>query len=212
MKKVFFVQANYLYEFENTNINIIRFNNPKEYREFSQNVFENIVFSINNNVVDLNKYGMIIYNPFELNINDKKIQNLVYKKLEKYIEDDERMIISKIEQESLKLFEKLSLNIDVSIDYNDSIDITKLFGSFDIKISDDNMSFLEKIVQYVKLNVELFNIKIIISFGLLSLLEQQEIDLLNIELLQYGVVLVDAQYNINENDNSLYVEGDWCII
>ena len=212
MKKVFFVQANYLYEFENTNINIIRFNNPKEYREFSQNVFENIVFSINNNVVDLNKYGMIIYNPFELNINDKKILNLVYKKLEKYIEDEERMIISKIEQESLKLFEKLSLNIDVSIDYNDSMDLNKLFGSFDIKISNDNMSFLEKIVQYVKLNVELFNIKIIISFGLLSLLEQQEIDLLNIELLQYGVVLVDAQYNINENNNSLYVEGDWCII
>lgn len=211
MKKIFLRQGNYLIEFGDSNIKTVRFNDSKAYRLFSFDVINSIIFSINNEEVDLEKYGMIIYNPFQIDLNEKKFLNLVYKKLEKNIHDDERRFISDIEKASICLFEKLSLASDLPIDYNDSFDLNKFFSSFDVKIMEPE-DYLEKIVRYIRLSCEIFHTKFFISFGLLALLNSDEIDLLNKELIQYDVSLLDVFYNEKSNIETLYIDTDWCII
>lgn len=211
MRKVFLRQGNYLIEFGDSNIKTIRFNDSKAYRLFSLNVIDSIIFSINNEEVDLEKYGMIIYNPFQIDLNEKKFLNLVYKKLEKNIRDDERGFIADIEKASICLFEKLALASDFPIDYNDSFDISKFFSAFEVRIMEPE-DYLEKIVRYIRLSCEIFHTKIFISFGLLALLDDFEIDLLNKELIQYDVSLLDVFYNEKSNFETLFIDTDWCII
>lgn len=211
MRKIFLRQSNYLIEFGDSNIKTIRFNDSKAYRLFSLNVFSSIIFSINNEEVDLEKYGMIIFNPFQLDLNEKKFLNLVYKKLEKNIRDEERRFIADIEKSSLSLFEKLSLASDIPIDYNDTFDFNKFFSAFDVKIMEPE-DYLEKIVRYIRLSCEIFHTKLFISFGLLVLLDNDEIDLLNKELIQYDVSLLDVFYNEKSSLETLYIDTDWCII
>ena len=211
MRKIFLRQSNYLIEFGDSNIKTIRFNDSKAYRLFSLNVFSSIIFSINNEEVDLEKYGMIIFNPFQLDLNEKKFLNLVYKKLEKNIRDEERRFIADIEKASLSLFEKLALASDIPIDYNDTFDFNKYFSAFDVKIMEPE-DYLEKIVRYIRLSCEIFHTKIFISFGLLALLDNDEIDLLNKELIQYDVSLLDVFYNEKSSLKTLYIDTDWCII
>lgn len=211
MRKIFLRQSNYLIEFGDSNIKTIRFNDSKAYRLFSLNVFSSIIFSINNEEVDLEKYGMIIFNPFQLDLNEKKFLNLVFKKLEKNIHDEERRFIADIEKASLSLFEKLALASDIPIDYNDTFDFNKFFSAFDVKIMEPE-DYLEKIVRYIRLSCEIFHTKLFISFGLLALLDNDEIDLLNKELIQYDVSLLDVFYNEKSSLETLYIDTDWCII
>ncbi len=211
MRKIFLRQSNYLIEFGDSNIKTIRFNDSKAYRLFSLNVFNSIIFSINNEEVDLEKYGMIIFNPFQLDLNEKKFLNLVFKKLEKNIRDEERCFIADIEKASLSLFEKLALSSDIPIDYNDTFDFNKYFSAFDVKIMEPE-DYLEKIVRYIRLSCEIFHTKLFISFGLLALLDNAEIDLLNKELIQYDVSLLDVFYNEKSSLETLYIDTDWCII
>lgn len=211
MRKAFLTSANYLIEFDDMHIKTIQFNDANSYRNFAQNVLENIIFSIDNNEVDLNKYGLIIYDPFNIDLNDKKLIGLLYKKLEKNIFEEEKIIIGNIEQECLKLFELLSLKINTPIDYNNNIDYSKLFSSFEIKILQPS-NYLEKLLQYLSLITEIFHTKLIISFGLLPLLTKEEINLLDKELIQFGLSLIDIQYHKDDDRETLYIEEDWCII
>ena len=56
--------------------------------------------------------------------------------------------------------------------------------------------------------------KIIISFGLLSLINDDEIKLLEKELLYNDLVLTDISYCDEElkKENDLTIDDDWCII
>ena len=211
MRKIFLRQSNYLIEFGDSNIKTIRFNDSKAYRLFSLNVINSIIFSINNEEVDLEKYGMIIFNPFQIDLNEKKFLNLVYKKLEKSIRDEERRFIADIEKSSLCLFEKLALVSDIPIDYNDTFDFNRFFSAFDVKIMEPE-DYLDKIVRYIRLSCEILHTKLFVSFGLLALLDKAEIDLLNKELNQYDVSLLDVFYNEKSNIETLYIDTDWCII
>ena len=211
MRKIFLRQSNYLIEFGDSNIKTIRFNDSKAYRLFSLNVINSIIFSINNEEVDLEKYGMIIFNPFQIDLNEKKFLNLVYKKLEKSIRDEERRFIADIEKSSLCLFEKLALVSDIPIDYNDTFDFNRFFSAFDVKIMEPE-DYLDKIVRYIRLSCEILHTKLFVSFGLLALLDKAEIDLLNKELNQYDVSLLDVFFNEKSNIETLYIDTDWCII
>ena len=70
MKKIFIETLNQLIEFDSS-IKSLKFNNQLNYRELSFNLFDNFTFSIDNNTIGLNKNSLIIYNPFEIDLNEK---------------------------------------------------------------------------------------------------------------------------------------------
>lgn len=214
MKKIFIETLNQLIEFDSS-IKSLKFNNQLNYRELSFNLFDNFTFSIDNNTIDLNKNSLIIYNPFEIDLNEKKLLTSMYKELEKEINDDDRIYIQKIESECFNLLENLLINYDYNFEYSESIDINKLFQALDIHFPTIEYSnYLELIVNYFKLYSKYCKTKIVISFGLLDLLSNDEISLLEKELEYIELILLDISYigNLNKNENVFIIEEDWCII
>lgn len=214
MKRILINLINEVIEFNNS-IKCIKFNNQLNYRELCFNLLDNLTFSIDNNIYDLNKISLIIYNPFEIDLNEKKLLNSMYKELEKEINENNIISLQKIEGECINLLEELSINYDYQYEYSDSIDISKLLSAFNVQFPDIVYSnYLELVVSYFKLYNKYCKTKVIISFGLLDLLSNEEIVLLEKELSYLDLILLDISYigNMNKIEETFVIDEDWCII
>lgn len=210
MKKIFFKPLDYKFDVEKE-ISIISIENPILYRLLSLNIYDNIIYSINDIVMDLNKHGLVILNPFNITLNETKLLKYLYKDLEKELINNEIEDLSVIETYLLNIMEKLSINTSIPIEYNETIDINKLLNSLNIKYKEcDN--YLETLVYYIKLTNEISQNTIIISFGLLFLLENNEIELLKKELSILNINLIDIQFNSQNNLKDVIIDTDWCLL
>lgn len=172
MKKIFFKLLDYKFDIDKE-ISIISIENPILYRSLSLNIYENIIYSINDTIMDLNKHSLIILNPFNITLNETKLIKYLYKDLEKELLNNEAEDLSTVETYLLNIVEKLSINTNIPIDYSEIIDINKLLSSLNIKYKDCE-NYLETLVYYIKLTNEIYQNSIIISFGLLFLLEKKK--------------------------------------
>ena len=215
MKKVHIESLNKTILFD-TSIKCLKFNNQLNYKEISLNLVNEIIFSINDSTVDLEKYGLIIYNPFQISLNDKKIIIAMYKELEKNCRNENNIaLIQQIESKSFELFNNLLLDFDYTFEYNEEIDLIKLFSSFNLKFPEVEYSnYVELLTNYIKLNSTFNKSKIVVSFGTLSLLSKEELILFEKELAYNDIAMLDISYvgdRIIENKD-LVIDEDWCII
>ncbi len=73
MKKIFIEILNKLITIDDNFINTVSFIDSENYKLFSFNILKHISYSIDNEIVDTEKYGMVIYNPFQISFSDKVI-------------------------------------------------------------------------------------------------------------------------------------------
>lgn len=210
MKKIFFKLLDYKFDIDKE-ISIISIENPILYRSLSLNIYENIIYSINDTIMDLNKHSLIILNPFNITLNETKLIKYLYKDLEKELVNNEAEDLSTVETYLLNIVEKLSINTNIPIDYSEIIDINKLLSSLNIKYKECE-NYLETLVYYIKLTNEIYQNTIIISFGLLFLLEKKEIELLKKELKILNINLIDIQFNSQNNLKDVIIDDDWCLL
>ncbi|MCR4661804.1 MAG: type II-A CRISPR-associated protein Csn2 [Clostridia bacterium] len=183
------------------------------FRELSFNLFNNVELYENDNFINLEKSSTIIYNPFQITLNEKKLLNYLYKDLISKIKDDDRKYFLNIENNFFSLMDDIIENIDYPIEYSDSTDFTKLFQSFDVKFKEGDVdNYLELLVSYLKICNILLKVKYVFSFNLLNLLSKKEQNLLMKELDIIGVILIDFSISSEKDIMLHYVEDDWFTI
>ena len=131
MKKIFIKPLNRLCDFDDKLL-VIKFEDPIIYREFTFDIINNLNYSENNSIIDLEKYGNVIYNPYDLNLTEKKLVNALYSILQNNIKDNEIKIITEIEKKSIELLNVLFQKVSVPFEYNEGIDASKLFLSIGV--------------------------------------------------------------------------------
>ena len=214
MNKVFLKSLNQLIEFENP-VKRLRFISKDNYRQMAFNFNEEIVFSINNEIIDISKYGLILQNPFSISLNEKRLLNGLYKELEAKIDEKSIIKLSSIEKEAFEMFNDILNDIEYPFEYEEKINVNKFLGAFDIKFPEiDYSNYLNLICDYVKLYSIYCKTKIIISFGLLSLINDDEVELFEKELAYNDLILLDVSYFGDEQrkEKDLIIDDEWCII
>jgi CRISPR type II-A-associated protein Csn2 len=197
----------------NSSLTLIQLENSWYYRNIVFNLDQFIILSIDNKEVNIDKECLIIYNPYQINLKEKKLVNALYKKIETSLNEEKRMMLMDIESKSIELLESISDDLNVGIDYNDNIDISKLLSSFDLSFKEpDTTNYLEVLISYFKINIELFKTKFIITYGLSFLLSNEETATLEHELSILGINLIDFCFIKNNLNQSLIIDDDWCII
>lgn len=152
---------------------------------------------------------------FDLEVNNKKNINFLYKQIKSYFRNDFTKMIDLLCEKLRELFSEVIISYQLELISDVSIsddDIIKLLG---IKIDDTNIDLLEKIIKYIKTTFELRRISIFIFYGLSSLLSSSEINQLIKECNLLGVSLIDIETNDCEKINFDYkkiFDGDCCII
>lgn len=210
MKKVFICPINKLINLDKRIISI-GIESSLLYREISTKINDSIIYSNNNKPESLDKKALIIYNPFEININDNKTIKYLYKEIENEMMSHSINELRSVEQKLLDLLDNISINLDFEIEYNLELDIQKLLSSIGVRFNNPT-SYLEKLVLYITLYKKIFKIDLIISFGLCNLLDKLEINNLKIELDYLEINLMDIIYVQKNINNDIIVDDDWCTI
>ena len=193
--------------------------NPRYLYSFLKDIInsneETIVLSKDYKLISFNKKAIVIENLYNFEINNKKILCSFYKLIEekynkleytKYI-DDINILINKI-------FYDLNLELDVSIDYKDTIVLKDLLNTVELKVLDESKTILEKLILYIKLINNISNIKIVFIPFLNSFLDKNEIKLLQEELSLMEICLFNiSSYDQNiTNFEKTIVDYDLCEI
>ena len=195
----------------NEEITNMCFVDKTNYRDFVINLYDNIILSIDDTPVSIDSKALIIFDPLNIEINDKKTLTLLYKKLSHRVSEKVQEKIRKIEQDILELLEIVSVESMFTILYEDSFELIKIFLMFQISIQElKKENYLEFIVTYIKTNLELNNYNIVVSFGLTRLLTADEINKLTKELAINQINIVDFYYDDSKpKDNYLVIDSDW---
>lgn len=211
MKKIFIKPLNRLCDFDDKLL-VIKFEDPIIYREFTFDIINNLNYSENNSIIDLEKYGNVIYNPYDLNLTEKKLVNALYSILQNNIKDNEIKIINEIEKKLIELLNVLFQKVSVPFEYNEGIDVSKLFLSIGVRYPIvSKASYFENLLLYIKIYVEVLHIKCFITLNLTNLLSSEEQNKLKLYLKELDIVLIDC-FVESKNNSNLIIDSDWCSI
>ena len=167
---------------EDNLIHTIVFEKKKYYRE---NILELIrqhkgyegsfILSNNNKEVSFDKNSYFISDLFNIDINNKKIISKVYGELLKNVVED-IVEYNKITSHIREYFEILVFNNNLDLEYNDEIEANSLLKLGDFKIQFEESNYLEKLIKFLKVLVELCNIKVIFIVGLYRVFSVKEVE------------------------------------
>ena len=147
-----------------------------------------------------------------IDINNKKILTALYKKIIQYIDLNLKEHISLIENEIFKLLYELIYQTNYELYYDGEIDINKILGMYQLSLKQNkDNNYLEFLVNQIKLNIELNDSSLIISFGLIKILTKNELELLKKELKLLNISLVDIIIETTNLSRISYlnVDSEW---
>ena len=196
--------------------------NPNEFYYVVQELMKQIngesgdfVFTINEKIINPEKVGTIISDVFNFDINDKKILNLIYKKLEKSSYDSDIVSqISLVNNQVINYLDTLIFKENFSLEYEE-ISPIEIFKASSLKIRNDYENLVEKIVSYINLMVELKNCKFFVFVNLKSVINNDE--LLQIykhcKLEKVGLLLIESSERSRlKNEKMVIITEDLCEI
>lgn len=194
---------------EDNLIHTIVFENKKYYRESILELIRqhkgyegNFILSNNNKEVSFDKNSYFISDLFNIDINNKKIISKVYGELLKNVVDD-IVEYNKITSYIREYFETLVFNNNLDLEYNDEIEANLLLKLGDFKIQFEESNYLEKLIKFLKVLVELCNIKVIFIVGLYRVFSVKEVEKIYKEvcLKKMNIINIESeQQDIKESD------------
>ena len=194
---------------EDNLIHTIVFENKKYYRESILELIRqhkgyegNFILSNNNKEVSFDKNSYFISDLFNIDINNKKIISKVYGELLKN-EVDDIVEYNKITSYIREYFETLVFNNNLDLEYNDEIEANLLLKLGDFKIQFEESNYLEKLIKFLKVLVELCNIKVIFIIGLYRVFSVKEVEKIYKEvcLNKINIINIESeQQNIKKSD------------
>lgn len=210
IEKQFIINPGHLY-----NINI---ENASYYNSLVKSLFiedtEMFIYSNNNNCIDYNKETLFINDLYTTSTNNKKILNSLYKRINSNppssICNDE---LIRINNAILEIMKKIEIDINLDVEYDTEIDLISLLSLYKFSFKDDYDSNVTKFITYIKANLEVKNFSLIISLNLLSLFNNEELELLKKEFELLGLCLININLCIKEKNNLveyITIDSDFC--
>ena len=189
---------------EDNLIHTIVFENKKYYRENIQELIRqhkgyegNFILSNNNKEVSFDKNSYFISDLFNIDINNKKIITKVYGELLKIVTNDIAEY-NKITSYIREYFETLVFNNNLDLEYNDEIEANLLLKLGDFKMQFEESNYLEKLIKFLKVLVELCNIKVVFIVGLYRVFSLEEVEKIYKEVCLNKINIINIE---SENQN-----------
>lgn len=118
----------------------------------------------------------LITDIFNIDFNNKILQNTLIKKMVKSL-DGYEFQINEIYQKAYKLFSNCIEDLNISIDVNYCLEKSTFVKMFTPTIQSDFENLLEKLVLFVNVLVELIDLKCLITLNLQEFLTKKDIEL-----------------------------------
>ena len=211
------------FDFDNDSINELVCENPSIYNELIIELYSGFdekcstfVLSQNSELIEFDKYCEIIFNPFQVNVNNKKNLEKLYVKLLKAI-DENGLYMEKISiiTNIIEFINKLSFLSNCNINFVEDIDFRSFFKITDVKLEGNDDNFVESLCNYMKVSNELQGEKIYIFINLKSFITLEQIKELykNAIYNKFKIVLLEnVDRKLIESEIKIIIDRDGCII
>ena len=183
-------------EFEENIVDIFVIENPRVMADVVSDTINNAksdskILLIENDGEDIpsSKYE-IITSPFIISLNSKKLLGSALKDVETSICENYFDKFQEINTDILNLLDQAILDLPYDISFDCIKDIKDVIKICDITFQEKQLSLLEKITNYIKLESKILKLKCIIFVNLHNFLDDEEIMLLYKEAFYQKVQLI----------------------
>ena len=159
---------------------------PEQFREYVQDLYKAITAGEESSFIlslqekeqelSLSKSVELITDPFSIDLNDRRIQKKLYTELEKlacgemlYIQTQK--ILSSLQEYFFQIEEESEYCLEADL----NIDITNIMKASGIRLAVFGDTFLEKLIQYIKIMAGVLEKKLIIFVNLCSYLNNSQL-------------------------------------
>ncbi len=205
---------------ETTQLLIIE--NPSEFYSLVSMLYKQIegeegdfIFLANNQPINCSKSAFMIVDLFNFDLNDKKIVNLLYKKLEGVAINEKYAKLSELNSVVVSFLEDLTFSVPFSLDYGE-IQPIDFFKSASLKFEKTYDTLLEKIICYVNALIELKGCEFFVFVNLKGVLSDTELSMLykHCSLEQVGLLLIENSKcrQLLPNEKAVIITEDLCEI
>ena len=150
------------------------------------------VFSCENKIISASKVGAMVSNLFSFDLNDKKILNLLFKKMEGCALGQNVALFNELNSKSVEFLEEIAFNMPFLLEY-DEPQPTDYFKMAGVKFSNNYDSLEEKIICYINVLIELKKAEFFIFVNLKSVLSDEKLQRVYNHCLseQVGLLLIE---------------------
>ena len=196
---------------------------PKDYSAYVKELFSQIegnegrfVLSEGEKEKDICKCMEIIFNPFSISINDRKILNKLYSELSELSSDEEMYMETQEMKNNLQAyFLKLEHVSPYILETDIEIDIMAILKAIGVRFSDYSDDFILNLNQYIKLMAELMRKKVVvlINIGSYVTYEQLEQVIKNAAYNEIALLMIEnVQKKLPEKVYQYIIDKDSCEI
>ncbi|MBQ7359324.1 MAG: type II-A CRISPR-associated protein Csn2 [Lachnospiraceae bacterium] len=175
----------------------------------------NIIMSEGERILNLSKVAICIFNPFDINCNEKKILNKVYQELKQVSLDNLVEEHANVNKSILNYLEQVVQGVSYALDYNIDLDIMDLLKVYDVHIQIEGETLLENLVEYVRTVNQICKVSTVFAIGLKYYFNEKELKQLY-EFLFYekiNLIIVESMHSaMISNEKCWILDKDLCLI
>ena len=174
------------------------------------------VLSDDEKELDIRKNIELIFQPFAIDLNDKRILGKLYVELEQLAHSEQFFVkTQEITQCILEYVLELENRTDYILQTENDLDLTMILKSLSVKCETMEESYLEKLVQYIKITSQLLKKKLYVFVNIRSYLTDEKMNLLIKEMMyqEMHILFIENQErSCLEGGIRYIIDADGCEI
>jgi CRISPR type II-A-associated protein Csn2 len=193
-------------------INCLLVENGNDFYELVSDILNQIgnnddgfFYVINNNdeTMNLHKDAFIITDPFLFSLQTKDIKNAIIKDITKIAQHDQSDEFTLLKQEITNYIQKLVLQYDIPLVYDNEIEISQILKILNIGPNDGEENKIKRIINWFVIISDILHPKIIFTINLFSILSIRECEALISEIKKTGILVVNLQSKISYDSQNV---------
>jgi len=161
------------------------------------------VLSEKNKELDISKNMEMIWNPFMIDINDKKSLNRLYTQLAELSESEELFMMTRqLNQCIQEYLAEMESKTPYILAYENNLNFAELLKAADVKYEVMEEDFFETLIRYLRICTEVFRTKMVVFINARSYLTDEQMD----ELIK-NALYVDLKLLFIENREKDCISG-----
>lgn len=181
-----------------------------------ENGIGHYVLSDNEKELDIRKNIELIFHPFTIDLNDKRILGKLYVELEQLAHSEQFFVrTQEMTQYILEYVLELEQRTDYILQTENELDLTMLLKSLSVKYEIMEESYLEKLVQYIKITSQLLKKKLYVFVNIRSYLTDEKMNLLIKEMMYQEIHILfieNQERSCLEGGIRYIIDADGCEI
>ena len=173
------------------------------------------IFSEGDKILSLEKQAEIIWNPFSIDMNNKKILGKLYHELQTISLEESYDAIGNLNAEIIRYLDAISEKVAYPIRFGMDLNLMDLYKLYGVQLETDGSSTLEKLMDYIKIMSSLCGIHMMIFINLKDYLPENQIKELYKTAFYYkmNLLLIEAhQRESLPNECTQLIDQEFCVI